>query len=87
MRQAQPARFFLGEFAIIVAGFQRHRVLVFLQFRADVFETGQRLDAAQAKFLRDRLLQIGRDKGLDDDAAADAFSAFSTPCSKSVFVR
>ena len=43
------------------------RLLVIVHFFADVLEAGQRIDAADAEMLRDALLQIGRDEGLDDD--------------------
>ena len=49
------------------------RLLVFAQLRSDVFETGQRFDAAQTVVLCDSLLQIGSDKCFDDHGARGVF--------------
>src|SRR5213076_1698143 len=49
------------------------RLLVFAQLCSDVFETGQRFDAAQTVVLCDSLLQIGRDKCFDDHGARRVF--------------
>ena len=64
--QPQPARFFLRQLPVIWCGCF---FLVLIQFRAVIFETGERIDAAQSEFLRDRFLQIAGDESFDDDAA------------------
>src|SRR6478672_10812971 len=51
---------------IILSQVFRDHALIFAQLRADVFEAGERFDTAQTVIISDRLLQVGRDKSLDN---------------------
>ena len=48
---------------------RRDRRFVFSELLADVFETGERLDTAKAKFISNRLLKIRGDKCFNDHPA------------------
>src|SRR5207253_10372934 len=73
MSEAKSPGFLFAKLDIILAHVFGKRPLVFAQLRSDVFETGQRFDAAQTVMFRNRLLQIGGDKCLDDDRARCVF--------------
>ena len=67
--EAQAARLLLGESGVVGAQSRRNGGLVVAELLADVFETGERLHAAQTEFFRNRFLKIGGDECLDDHAA------------------
>ena len=69
MSEAKPPGFLFAKVDIILAHVFGKCLFVFAQLRSNVFETGQRFDAAQTVMFRDGLLQIGGDKCFDDHGA------------------
>ena len=84
MLEAQAARLLLGESGVIRTQTGWNGRLVFAELLADIFETGERLHAAEAEFFGNRLLKIGGDECLDDHATRAVGviedSEFKKPC-------
>jgi hypothetical protein len=68
MGEAKLACFLFAQLGVVLAQRIGNGALILRQLRADVLKARQRLDAAQTVFFRDRLLQIGCHKRLDDHA-------------------
>src|SRR5439155_24706731 len=67
--ETKPPRFLFREIDIILSQLFWDCPLVLPELCADVLKAGQRFDTAQTIMLRDRLLQIGRDKSFDNHSA------------------
>ena len=71
--EAEGAGFRFGKSAVFGAGLGRESSLVLAEFLADVFESREGFDAADSVFFGDGALEVGGDKGFNQDAAAGVF--------------
>ena len=69
MFETEFATLVFAKIDIFIAQLFRTGAFVFAELCSDILDTGPGLDAAQPEMFRDGLLQIGRDKSFDDDAA------------------